>query len=113
MTTLTQHIKELMKFYIKTNYEKYLQDHSLTYIETDAIPEVIGELYDTRKSHISVFVKTSLAQLLGNEYPGDAVTSRVLEEILEDDTICKNRLITEIKLHQHQILGIAPNYREL
>ena len=113
MTSLTQHITELMKFYIKTNYEQYLQDKNISYIHTENIPHVIGELYDSRKSHIREFVKTSLAQLLASEYPGDAVVSRILDEILDDDKICKNRLITEIKLHQHQMLGISPDYRAL
>ena len=113
MTTLTQHIKELMQFYIKTNYEQYLQEHNLSYIESEKISQVIGILYDTRKSHIRDFVKTSLVQLLAKEYPGDAVVNRVLDEILADDTLCKNRLVMEIKLHQCKERGITPDYRTM
>ena len=113
MTTLHKHIKELIQFYIKTNYEQYLKDNQLDYIKTEDIPQVIESLYEVRKTHIKEFVKNSLQQLLTKEYPGDLVVTRLLDEIFSDDEFCKNRLVTEITLHQHERLNINTDYRKI
>ena len=82
----------------------YLKDNNLTKIDNDKIYNVISELYDNKKTHIKEFLKSSLKELLKDEYPGDLVVNNICFEIFQDDNLCKNRVYNEIKLHQEKNL---------
>ena len=100
--TLQKHIKDLIFFYVKTNYNKYLTDHNINYIPDENISKVIYSLYDEKKEHLKEFIKISLKKLLKDEYPGDLIVLNILVDIFNDDELCKNRLTAEIKLHQQK-----------
>ena len=59
MATLDKHIKDLIHFYVKTNYEAYLTTHSLQVIPDNEVDHVISKLYDERKEHLREFIKGS------------------------------------------------------
>ena len=101
MTTLQKHIRDLIFFYVKTNYEKYLQENNITRISDESMPKIIDELYSNRKDHIKIFIKDSLIQLLKDEHPGDSVINTILREIFEDDELCKTRILVEIQTYQN------------
>ena len=61
--SLQNNIRDLIFFYIKTNYNEYLEDKNIKYIPDNEIDKVINTLYDDRKDHIQVFIKTSLKQI--------------------------------------------------
>ena len=103
MTTLQKHIRDLIFFYVKTNYEKYLQDNNLTKISDEGIPGIIDQLYSNRKGHIQIFIRDSLTQLLQEEHPGDAVINTIIREIFNDDELCKTRIIVEIQTYQKSL----------
>ena len=103
--SLQKHIKDLIFFYVKTNYNQYLEDNKIKLIPEEKIDSVIESLYDDRKEHLKVFIKESLKKLLKDEYPGDLIILNILVDIFSDDTLCKNRLIVEIKLHQQTLVG--------
>jgi hypothetical protein len=113
MTTIQKNIKDLIFFYIKTNYNNFLEENKLKTIPDDMIDTVISKLYTERKEHLKIFIKESLKKLLKGEYPGDLVVLNILLEIFSDDELCKNRLITEIKLHQQQINDGQNDYSKL
>lgn len=113
MTTIQKNIKDLIFFYIKTNYNNYLKENKLQFIPEDKIDEVISQLYSERKEHLKDFIKGSLKKMLNSEYPGDLIVLNVLMEIFADDDLCKNRLITEIKLHQQKITEGENDYSKL
>lgn len=113
MTTIQKNIKDLIFFYIKTNYNNYLKENKLQYIPEDKIDEVISKLYTERKEHLKDFIKESLKKMLKSDYPGDLVILNILMEIFADDDLCKNRLITEIKLHQQKIKEGKNDYSRL
>ena len=113
MTTIQKHIKDLIFFYIKTNYNNYLQENKIKTIPDDQVDIVIIQLYTERKEHLKNFVKESLKTILKEEYPGDLVILNMLLEIFADDALCKNRLITEIKLHQQKITTGKNDYSKL
>ena len=113
MKNIQKNIKYLIFFYIKTNYDNYLIENKIKFIQDDKIDHVISTLYTERKEHLKVFIKESLKKLLKNEYPGDLVILNILLEIFADDNLCKNRLITEIKLHQQKISGGKNDYSKL
>lgn len=105
MPTLETRIQELIQFYVKTNYENYLREKSMKCIPSDKIREVVTTLYTNRKEHLKDFVKQSLRSLLKDEYPGDLVILNILLTVFEDDTLCINRVIMEVELHQQSVSG--------
>lgn len=113
MTTIQKNIKDLIFFYIKTNYNNYLEENKIEIIPDNKIDEIISKLYLERKEHLKVFIKESLKKILKNEYPGDLVVLNILLEIFADDELCKNRLITEIRLHQQKIKEGRNDYSKL
>ena len=98
---------------MKQNYENYLKVNGIEYISEDKITEVISSLYLERKDHLKEFIKTSLKQLMKEEYPGDLVILNILVDIFSDDELCKNRLIVEIKLHQQKMQKGKNDYSKL
>ena len=112
--SLQKNIKDLIFFYVKTNYEKYLEENRIQVIPDNQINEVITKLYIERKEHIKEFIKDSLKELLTpGEYPGDQTVINILLNIFQDDELCKNRLLIEIKLHQQKMKGEKSNYSKL
>ena len=93
-------IKELITFYIKTNYEQYLVDNEIKTIPTEQIDNVVDTLYTNKKEHLKTFILSSMKELLKDEYPGDLIISNILNDILRDDQLCKRTLINEIDLYQ-------------
>ncbi len=112
--SLQKNIKDLIFFYVKTNYEKYLEINKIKFIPDNKIDEVIHQLYVERKEHIKEFIKVSLKEVLQpNEYPGDQTVTNILLNIFQDDELCKNRLLVEIKLHQQKMRGDKNDYSKL
>ena len=114
--SLQKNIRDLIFFYVKTNYNKYLEERNLKFIPDNEVDQVINTLYGDRKEHIQVFIKASLKQLYeskSDEYPGDLVVLNILVDIFSDDNLCKNRLIIEIRLHQQQIKDGKNDYSKL
>tara|TARA_Y100001938_G_C7782901_1_gene278781 strand:- start:182 stop:505 length:324 start_codon:yes stop_codon:yes gene_type:complete len=98
-------IKELITFYIKTNYEQYLVDNEIKTIPTEQIDNVVDTLYTNKKEHLKTFILSSMKELLKDEYPGDLIISNILNDILRDDQLCKRTLINEIDLYQKNNLS--------
>ena len=102
MTTIQKHIQDLIFFYVRSNYEKYLKDNKISIIPDNKISKIVNELYTDRKEHLKSFIKDGLKKILKKEYPGDLVIINIYTEIFEDDELCKNRIITEIQLYQEK-----------
>tara|TARA_B100001094_G_scaffold95433_1_gene91444 strand:+ start:1845 stop:2165 length:321 start_codon:yes stop_codon:yes gene_type:complete len=100
----TQIIKDLVIFYVKENYDNYLQTNNLSSIPTDKIGEVVSTIYTNRKSHLKEFLKKSLKEIMKEEYLGDLAVQSICNEIFLDDEFCKQRLITEINMYQNKNL---------
>tara|TARA_B100000768_G_scaffold152254_1_gene147835 strand:- start:53 stop:367 length:315 start_codon:yes stop_codon:yes gene_type:complete len=100
MSKLERTVKDLIIFYVKENYNKYLSDNNLTIIEKEKNKEVISDLYYSKKDHLKQFVKDSLKELWKDDYPGDLVINNIFFEIYEDDALCINRICVEIELYQ-------------
>jgi len=98
-------IKELITFYIKTNYEQYLVENELETIPTEQIDNVVDTLYTNKKEHLKTFILSSMKELLKDEYPGNLIISNILNDILRDDQLCKRTLINEIDLYQKNNLS--------
>lgn len=114
--SLQKNISDLIHFYVKTNYEKYLTDKNIKIILESEIDTIIHSLYDDRKPHIQIFILESLKTLYKDkteEYPGDRTVKNILLNIFQDDELCKNRLSCEIKLHQQKMRGEKSDYSKI
>ena len=54
---LTNDIKDLLIFYVKTNYEQYLKANNIEFIPLSDIENVVEKLYSDRKDHLKIFIK--------------------------------------------------------
>ena len=114
--SLQKNIRDLIFFYVKTNYNEYMKEREIKIIPDSEISDVINSLYDKRKDHIQIFIKDSLPKLYEdnmNEYPGDQTVTNILLNLFQDDDLCKNRVIVEIKLHQQKLRGEKNDYSKL
>ena len=114
--SLQKNIRDLIFFYVKTNYNEYLKKQNIKIIDENKIDKIINSLYDDRKEHIQIFIKDSLKQLYESkmdEYPGDQTIINILLNIFQDDELCKNRLIMEIKLHQQKVQNGTIDYKKI
>ena len=114
--SLQRNIKDLIYFYVKTNYESYLKNENIKIIPESEIDSVINTLYDNRKDHIKIFIIGSMKKLYedkNEDYPGDQTIKNILLNVFQDDELCKNRLSTEIKLHQQKLRGEKNDYSKL
>ena len=98
MSNYLNTIKELITFYVKTNYENYLEEHKIKSISN--ISDIVDKIYTQNKEHLKGFILSSMKELLKDEYPGDLIIKNILIDIFRDDNLCKRRLITEIELFQ-------------
>lgn len=96
-------IHDLTLFYVKENYENYLKEKNITKIEDSKIDSVINELYSERKQHLKAFITQSMKEIMKDDYIGDLFINNILIDIFRDDTICKNRIILEIKEYQKNL----------
>tara|TARA_B110000967_G_scaffold177322_1_gene191357 strand:- start:501 stop:842 length:342 start_codon:yes stop_codon:yes gene_type:complete len=111
--SLQKHIKDLVFFYVKINYNQYLETNKITTIPEESIREVISLLYIERKEHLKEFIKSSLKEILKEKYPGDLIVLNICVDIFSDGDLCVNRLVTEIKLHQQKENGDNNDYSKL
>ena len=98
MSNYLNMIKELITFYVKTNYENYLKEHEIKSISN--INDIVDKIYTQNKEHLRGFIISSMKELLKDEYPGDLIIKNILIDIFRDDNLCKRRLIIEIELYQ-------------
>jgi hypothetical protein len=93
-------IEDLIMFYVKENYNNYIKENRISKIDDDKIESVVSKIYLERKVHLQGFLKTSLQQIMKEDYIGDLMLTNICTEIFSDDELCKNRIIKEIKLFQ-------------
>lgn len=105
MATVENRVKEVIQFYVRTNYDAYLKNNKIQIIPSEEIETVVRNLYIERRDHLKGFVKTSLRELMKDDYPGDLVILNILVSVFEDDDYCINRLVKEIKLYQQGVTG--------
>ena len=96
-------IQDLILFFVKENYNKYLSDNEIKKIQDDQIEFVVKKIYQEKKSNIKEFLTTSLKKIMGEDYIGDLFVNNICNDIFRDDELCTNRIIMEIKNFQRNI----------
>ena len=103
MSNLERTIKDLVIFFVKENYNKYLQENNIKNIESDKLKKVISNMYYPKKDDLKEFVKNCMKEMTKDnpdEYPGDLVINNIFFDIYQDDELNINRIYNEIKLFQ-------------
>ena len=113
MSNIQKTIKDLIQFYIKENYKKYLTDSNIAIIPENKISDVIDTLYTEKKEHLKGFIQSSLRIMMKENYPGDQVVTNLTLAIFSDDELCKNRLCLEIKVYQEMMKNQSVDYSGL
>lgn len=102
MSNPSKLIQDLILFYVQENYNHYLKKKEMEKIPEKDIRDVVEQIYSHKKDHLKGFLKTSLKEVMGEEeYIGDLALLNICNEIFEDEALCVNRLILEIKNYQN------------
>tara|TARA_B110001469_G_C9619991_1_gene308899 strand:- start:901 stop:1221 length:321 start_codon:yes stop_codon:yes gene_type:complete len=99
-SNILKDIKELLIFYIKTNYEKYLKDNNIQCIPNSQVNFIIKKIYTEKKTHSKKFVKEALKEVHGNDYVGDTQVDLLLIDIYDDDMLMITKLEKQIIQYQ-------------
>lgn len=89
-------IKDLLIFYGTENYKKYLEEQKIKKIPADQLDRIVTDIYNKKKIHAAEFLKSSLQQIMKEDYIGDLAFITISNEIFDDDNIVIRRLILEI-----------------
>ena len=84
------------------NYNNYLTKNNIQNIPEKDIKDVVISIYSNKKDHLKEFLKSSLKEVMKEEYIGDLALLNICNEIFEDDELCINRIILEIQNYQKQ-----------
>ena len=94
-------IQDLILFYVKENYNHYLEKENIQKIPEENVKEIVQQIYGDKKEHIRMFLKVSLRDLMQEKYIGDLALMNICNEIFDDDELCINRLTLEITNYQN------------
>ena len=98
----TEILQDLILFYVKENYKKYLEEKNIDKIPTNQIKNAVEEIYTQRKDHLKDFLKISLKKVMKDDYCGDLIVINICTDIFNDDELCINRITREIELFQNK-----------
>ena len=102
MSSTNKLIQDLILFYVQENYNNYLTKNNIQNIPEKDIKDVVISIYSNKIDHLKEFLKSSLKEVMKEEYIGDLALLNICNEIFEDDELCINRIILEIQNYQKQ-----------
>ena len=91
-----QLIQQLTFQFAKYHYDRYIEEHSIQFIEKGNVVNVVKSMYTPqRKKELFAFLRQMLKTQFGDDY-NPMLVEPILEEIAQDDSLGKQRIITEI-----------------
>ena len=106
MGNLILNIKTLIERYIYSLYEKYLQDNNILLIKKGQIKGVIENMYNENSKAIKQYVRTTLKDEMGPDYPSGSIENILLDIFQDRET---NILKLSNIIHDYQ----ETNYMEI
>ena len=88
-------VKDIIFFYVKYYYDKYLTEHSLETMNDEDIDKFIGIYYGEKQQDLKDYIRKSLKKNQGDEYSSMA-TENILLELFTDTDMAKERIRLEI-----------------
>jgi len=91
-----QYIQKISFSFAKFHYDKFLKDNEINFINQENVESYVSQIYSPeRKKELFKFIRMSLKNNLGDSYNPLAVEP-IIQEINDDDTLAKTRIVTEI-----------------
>lgn len=92
MNSVQERVKHLVLHFVKLKYNEYLLSHKIQFIDEDKIEQIIHDLYIEKRDELKEYLRQSITD--------SQFADKVILEIFNDEELCKNRLILEIKHYQ-------------
>ena len=89
-------VKDIIYFYVKYYYDKYLKDNSLDKMSETDIDTFIGIYYGEKQQDLKDYIRKSLKKNQGDDYSSIA-TENILLELFNDTDMAKERIRLEIQ----------------
>lgn len=100
--TLTTLVKDITYHYIKHFYDKKLKEENVKTIPDADVRNFVNEMYEVKKIDLQQYIKNTLKETLGDQYPKLQVNMLVLE-MFQDPDFAKDRVINEIIHYQNSL----------
>jgi len=97
--TLPNLVREVVFFYVKHYYDKYLTKNNIAKMDTVHIQAFIQQYYTEKEKELREYVRTNLKKNLGPSYNSMAVEN-ILMEMSGDPEMAKSRIQLEIEEYQ-------------
>jgi hypothetical protein len=101
--TLPNLVREVIFFYVKHYYDKYLTTNNITSMNETHINEFIQQYYTSKEKELRDYVRTNLKKNLGPNYNSISVEN-ILLEMSSDPDMAKERIKLEIQDYQNSRL---------
>lgn len=99
--SLPNMIRDIIFFYVKFYYDKYLTEHNLSSMTESNIEDFINIYYVEKQLDLKDYIRKSLKKNLGNEYNSIAAEN-IIMELFNDPDMAKERIRLEIVDFQFQ-----------
>jgi len=100
--TLTTLVRDITYHYIKHFYDKKLKEENLVKIPDEKVIEFVNAMYVEKRKDLENYIKNTLKENLGENYPKLQVNMLLLE-MFQDPDFAKNRVINEIINYQNNL----------
>lgn len=110
--SLQEKIRNIIFYYVKNQYNTYLQENNLKFINESELKSIITNLYVEQKKDLQSFIKSCLKEMMQDNYPG-ALVENIIFEIFQDKDMAINRVTLEIKKYQDFILNSTSKEYEI
>lgn len=97
--TLPNLIREIVFFYVKHYYDKYLTQNNIDKMTGEHIDTFIKQYYTDKEKELREYIRGTLKKNQGSAYNSMAVEN-ILLEMASDPTMAKERIRLEIQDYQ-------------
>ena len=98
--TLPNLIREIIFFYVKHYYDKYLTQNNITTMDDTHIMAFIKQYYTDKEKELREYVRNTLKKNQGSAYNSISVEN-ILLEISSDPSLAQERIKLEIQDFQY------------
>lgn len=98
--TLPNLIREIIFFYVKHYYDKYLSQNNITTMDDTHITAFIKQYYTDKEKELREYVRNTLKKNQGSAYNSISVEN-ILLEISSDPSLAQERIKLEIQDFQN------------
>lgn len=89
-------VKDIIYFYVKYYYEKYLTDNNISKMSENDITKFVDTHYVEKQQDLKDYIRKSLKKNQGSNYNSIA-TENILLEIFSDSGMARERIRLEIE----------------